>query len=717
MPRAPLAAIARAAGAAVVDGAILGAAIGLAELILVIGRSPLTASGMALTALITIGLAMVLGVALGAPLILALRGLGHHPVLAAIARELAQPGPARVRASTLVIGWVVAIAALGAATALVVLWVTARYRAQVPVAVLSGAMVVITAVALALLASAALPPLARAAARSSHLARATTGRVGVIVALVVAAALIATVDRVLLVTAPAVDALPIIGVVVIVAMLVLVTGLGPAGRLGGRRAGLAFAALIAVAGLALGTVGHAAPARIAISDHGLASTRVLHGLWALTDDDGDGFGDRFGARDCDDGDPAIHPHARDLAGDGVDGNCAGGDPDPATVAAARQTRPSADAGAPRHDLLLVTIDSLRADRTGFGGHRQPTTPVLDQLAARAAHFRRAYSPASLTRRALPALLYGRLPSSLPFSSSRRHPEVLANELPTLATTLAAAGYRTAALLSHRRMPLSAATYRGFAEVLAISDEQVSRHRDNADQVIDRALAWLAEPDPRPRLLWIHLIDPHYPYRPPAAAPELGPGATPYDREVAFVDAQLGRLLQAVSADRTIVAITADHGESFGEHHRRFHGRSLNEPEIHVPLLIAVPGAPPASIATPVSLLDLAPTFLDLLGLPTPAQMTGVSLATAIRSGQPPPPHPVVSELFANGIGGRELIAVQDGDHKLIRDLAAWTVVGFDVVADPGERRPIRAPATLEALTRTLEQALDRELAHLPALGP
>ncbi len=446
----------------------------------------------------------------------------------------------------------------------------------------------------------------------------------------------------------------------------------------------------------------------------MISGHVLRGLWRLTDGDGDGFGDGFGAADCDDRDPRVHPHALDVAGDGVDGNCAGGDPALATVTAARAVRSPIDPGAPRHDVVLVTIDSLRADHTGLAGYRWPTTPNLDALAARAARFDRARSPSPLTRRAVPALLYGRMAATLPFSASRRWPLLVDNALPTLATELTSAGYRTAAIVSHRRLPLSDATYRGFAEVIGLSDELVSRHHDNADQVIDRALAWLATPSAQPRFLWIHLIDPHYPYTPPAAAPRLGAGATAaYDREIAFADAQLGRLIAALSADRTVLAVTADHGEAFGEHHTRFHGHGLGDEETRVPLVIAAPAAPPSTTAAPVTLIDLAPTLLDLVGLDTPAGMTGASLAVTVRTGAPPPARAVLTELFADDAGGRELLAVHVGERALIRDLAAWTVLAYDLAADPGERAPLTDPATRAELTRALELAQDREQASLP----
>lgn len=697
----------------IVDGALVGAAAGLLDASCTLDRAVVGVGDGSLVVLVAIGLAIVAGVVVGTPVIVALRAIGRHPWLRRLGGSLSTPGPRRVAALVYVAGLAVAALALAGATAETVLVVGARYRAPGASAALVAGLVVAVAIVLALLVSAVLPPLAEVASRWRWAQRVTRGSAGGwFVVGAVALSAIAT-DILLDSIAPAWDSTPALLLVVDACGLITVAWLGVASRLGPRRAVIAAAVAAALATVALVGVGRLDRARGAIAADGVGSQRVLRGLWSLTDGDGDGFGDGFGARDCDDGDPRVHPHAPDVAGDGVDGNCAGGDPDPHTVAAARAARPSATPGAPRRDVVLVTIDSMRADHTSLAGYAHPTTPSLAALAARAARFDRAYSPAPLTRRAVPALLYGRMAGALPFSSSRRWPLLLDSPLPTLATTLAAAGYRTAAIVSHRRLPLSDATYRGFAEVIGLSDELVSRHHDNADAVVDRALAWLAAPATQPRFLWIHLIDPHYPYRPPATAPAL-PGASAYDRELAFADAQLGRLLAALSADRTIVAVTADHGEALGEHHRRFHGKSLDEAETRVPLVIAVPGGPPSITTAPVTLVDVAPTLLDLAGLETPAGMTGASLSATVRTGAAPPPRAVVTELFDDGAGGRELVAVHDGDRKLVRDLAAWTVTAYDLARDPHERAPLTDAATIAALTRALGLALDREQGTLPA---
>ena len=705
--------VARALGCAVVDGAIAGAAAGVIDMLFALGGPDVPALDAPLTFAILLGLTTLAGVVAGAPLILVARAIGRHPALRATRARLAAPGAPRVEALVHVIGGVVAVIGVAVAIAVLALAVGGRYRSPGPSAALVAALALAIGLGALWATTLALPPLGRLLGRQPGARWATRGRVGGGLLVLAVAVFLGTLDEAAARLAPAWDARPGIGLVAQVLCVLAVAAIGVAHRLERQRW---IAVVVAAAGLisaGLGTIGRAATARAAIAQHGLASGHVLRGLWHLTDGDGDGFGDGFGGHDCDDADPRVHPHALDLAGDGVDGNCAGGDPDLATISAARAARPAADPSAPHHDIVIVTIDSMRADHTSLAGYHLATTPNLAALATRAARFDRALSPSPLTRRALPALLYGRMAATLPFSPSRRWPLLLDSEFPTLASTLAAAGYRTAAIVSHRRLPLSDATYRGFAEVIGLSDELVSRHHDNADAVIDRALAWLATPSAAPRLLWIHLIDPHYPYRPPAAAPALGPSASGYDRELAFADAQLGRLIAALSADRTVLAVTADHGEALGEHPLRFHGRGLDDGETHVPLVIAIPDGLTSATAAPVTLIDLAPTLLDLVGLDTPAGMTGVSLAATVRTGAAPPARAVLTELFDDDAGGRELIAVHVGDRKLIRDLAAWTVAAYDLAADPGERAPLRDPAVIAELTRALEAAQDREQAALP----
>jgi choline-sulfatase len=280
----------------------------------------------------------------------------------------------------------------------------------------------------------------------------------------------------------------------------------------------------------------------------------------------------------------------------------------------------------RPNLLLVTLDTVRADHLGCYGYALAETPNLDRLAREGVRFAHASSPVPLTLPAHASILTGLLP---PHHGVRNNGTGgLPAGTATLATRLAAAGYRTGAfvaafVLDHRF---------GLQPGFEVYDDEVNRDPNAgwvleaerpANQVVDRALAWLGRNDSRPFFLWVHLYDAHAPYNPPSPQRERHPGR-PYDGAIAFDDEQLGRLLAAIDeADRrgerkwTVVAVAADHGESLGEHGEATHGLLLYEPALAVPMLLRAPGLAPRVVTTPVGLVDLAPTLAGLLRLPPP----------------------------------------------------------------------------------------------------
>lgn len=354
--------------------------------------------------------------------------------------------------------------------------------------------------------------------------------------------------------------------------------------------------------------------------------------------------------------------------------------------------PSAGGGQPH--LLLVTLDTVRADHLGAYGAKDAETPVLDGLAARGLRFETAVSPAPLTLPSHASLLTGLLP---PRHGLRNNGAgALPKDLPTLATVLSAAGYRTGAFVSafvlDRRFGIS----RGFDRY----DDEVSRDvagalaadaERPADQTVDRALAWLAEgeKDPRPFFLWIHLYDAHAPYAPPEPFAGRHPGR-PYDGEIAFADQQLGRLLAELErrglAGRTVTAVTADHGEALGEHGELTHGLLLYEPTLRVPLLVAGPGLPAGrALKTPAGLVDLGPTLAGLLGRPlkpVSGALDGRDLSAALRSGSEPPAGELYSETrYPMLFGWSPLSALR---RRSLKYIAAPRPELYDLGRDPAE---------------------------------
>ena len=357
-----------------------------------------------------------------------------------------------------------------------------------------------------------------------------------------------------------------------------------------------------------------------------------------------------------------------------------------------------DRDRPRQpNLLLVTLDTVRADHLGCYGDRQAVTPWLDRLAAGGVRFASASSAVPLTLPSHTSILSGLLP---PHHGLRNNGAGgLRAGTATLATVLAGAGYRTGAfvgafVLDHRF---------GLAPGFAVYDDEIERDpRAGAvleaerpgREVVDRALAWLAKEDSRPFFLWVHLYDAHAPYTPPPAWAARHPGR-PYDGEISAVDEQVGRLLAELRRrgleGKTAVAVAADHGESLGEHGELTHGLLLYEPTLRVPLLLRAPWTLKARVVqTPVSLVDLAPTLAGLLGRPFPGALDGRDLAPALAAGAEPPAAEVYAETrYPATFGWSPLAALRRRDLKYI---SAPKPELYDLGRDPAEAADLLAKA-------------------------
>jgi arylsulfatase A-like enzyme/Flp pilus assembly protein TadD len=297
-------------------------------------------------------------------------------------------------------------------------------------------------------------------------------------------------------------------------------------------------------------------------------------------------------------------------------------------------------------VLLVTLDTTRADRLGCYGHAAALTPHLDGLAASGVRFDAAYSPSPMTLPAHATLLTGLEPPSHGVRLNGRHR--LPDGVPTIAEALRAKGYRTGAFVAAYVLDRRFGLDRGFevydddlrdARPQAVA-EKLSVYR-GADRVADAARAWL-EPIARagtPFFAWVHFYDPHYPdHVNPSLAGTKFAGVASYDGEVAFMDQQLGRLLDLLDATGragdTLVVAVADHGEGLGDHGEHEHGYLLNEEILRVPLVVRSPGRarPGAVVPAVVALADVAPTILDAVGVTAARPLDGRSLRTALEGG-------------------------------------------------------------------------------------
>lgn len=372
---------------------------------------------------------------------------------------------------------------------------------------------------------------------------------------------------------------------------------------------------------------------------------------------------------------------------------------------------------PRWNVLIVTLDTTRADRMGVYGHAAAQTPAFDGLAQRGVLFERAYATAPMTLPSHATMFTGLQPleHGLTTNGSGRLPE----ELTTLAELLAQRGCRTGAFVGAFVLDSKFGLDQGFEtynDDLSGTPRPVDvLHRERpGNVVVDAALKWLDEQRQERFHCWIHLYDPHLPYLP---HPDNGadPFAdAPYDGEIAFADRQLARVLDYLAQhqldDRTLVVVVGDHGEGLDEHHEHGHGYQLYESTLRVPLVIVPPGDGPRGlrIPEPVSLVDLCPTLLDLLGLTSTDNVSGASLA-GVWSGEPVAPRACFSmtnePLLDNGWS--PLRSLTTADWKYVRTPKPEL---YDLRADPGETtnlaeaQPDRV-ADLEAQLAALEAGL------------
>lgn len=374
--------------------------------------------------------------------------------------------------------------------------------------------------------------------------------------------------------------------------------------------------------------------------------------------------------------------------------------------------PPAGGTAARPNILLVTIDTWRADRL-----RPDLTPHLSAVAAGGVSFAAARSAVPLTLPSHATILTGLLP---PAHGVRENGGVLAGAHPTVARLLHDAGYQTGAFVGafvlDRRF--------GLADGFDVYDDRIARDPNATERldaerpaqaVVDAALSWLnargepapataGQPDAAPFFLWVHVYDPHAPYVDHGSSREADPTRR-YDGEIAYVDAQLGRLFDRLRSphliDRTAIILAGDHGEGLGEHGEQTHGMLVYDATLRVPLAIAGPRIVPARREDPVSLADIAPTILGLAGAGKRAGMTGSNLlreaaARAAGDGYAETNYPRVA-------GWSTLRALTDGRWKTIR--AGRAVELYDLRADPGETKNLDASQspTAAAMLRRLDE--------------
>jgi arylsulfatase A-like enzyme/Flp pilus assembly protein TadD len=336
-----------------------------------------------------------------------------------------------------------------------------------------------------------------------------------------------------------------------------------------------------------------------------------------------------------------------------------------TPAAAVLLAALASPASPRPNVLLITVDTLRPDALGWVAG-SGATPELDRLARAGYRFRAAVSPAPLTLPAHGSILTGLVPRR---HGMRDNGQPLAADVVTLAGILGQRGYATGAFVSGFPLARAFGLDRGFGRYDdQLPDGPPDRRERRADGTTAAAAAWIASSS-EPWFAWVHYYDPHDPYEPPSAWSRPGPRGA-YDGEVAYVDAAIATLRRGVEG-RTqgplLTVFAGDHGESLGEHGESTHGFFLYECTLAVPLAFHFPGrVAPGESGEAARLVDVTPTVLDLLGVPIPSGLDGVSLKPMLsgRAQALPPAYVETLRPWAS-YGWSPLRAVRDSDWKLI----------------------------------------------------
>ena len=295
------------------------------------------------------------------------------------------------------------------------------------------------------------------------------------------------------------------------------------------------------------------------------------------------------------------------------------------------------------NIILITLDTTRADRMGFLGSKRGLTPNLDSLAQQAAAFSRAYSQVPLTTPSHATILTGTYPQ---FNHVSDLGSPLGKDLPYLPDILRQHGYRTAAFVGSQVLDPKSAAAPGFDRGFETYDAPFHIRGQGEDRyhsverrgmaVVESASAWLDQHPQGPFFLWLHFYDPHDPYDPPPPF-KAQYAASPYDGEIAYVDFAVGKLLTTLRSrglyDQSLIVVVADHGEAFGEHGEWSHGLFLYDETIHVPLLIKLPSAGSGRrlIESRVGLIDIAPTLLQEVGIAAPSAMQGQSLLELVKA--------------------------------------------------------------------------------------
>jgi len=472
-------------------------------------------------------------------------------------------------------------------------------------------------------------------------------------------------------------------------------------------------------------------AKIALLRETLVSAALVEVYQRGWDRDGDGVATVLGENDCDDTRPDVYPGARDVPGNGIDEDCWGGDAIPQQrkepteeeilLAASRPHLPPAPNASGRYNVVMILMDTVRWQNTSLSGYKRDTTPRLQALGSRGTIFTRVWSQAPQTKSSAPSILTGRYTSEVYRSTDlwlRFYPENL-----TFPEMLQEAGYRTAAVASHEFFNHRFGLSQGFEHWdLGILRQPTLLWMGCSEELTRRGIEYLSasQNDDRPFFLWMHYIDPHHPYAMHKGYSLYGTNDIDlYDGEIRYTDEMVGRLIDWIEASpygkSTIIIVHSDHGEGFREHGYSYHGQSLYEDQIRVPLVLYVPGQTPRVVSQPTGIIDLAPTVLAAARVHPRVKLQGESLIPLVLGAEERPDRLIFSEIIPDErhVSRKAMIkwpykleyAVTQGYFKL-----------YDIERDPLETRDLMKaePETAAELVHTMRQWMSTTLEEIPA---
>lgn len=498
-------------------------------------------------------------------------------------------------------------------------------------------------------------------------------------------------------------------------------------RLSRRRrwvVGLLAVALLGLHVVAIVALGSRAPVGHAAAEFTGFGGSLLRAYRSVVDVDGDGFSPILGGGDCNDFDATAHPGGTEILNDGVDQNCIGGDAtgtgegDDVAFVAVPSSVPE------NTNVLLVTIDTVRADHFGAYGYERATTPNIDALAADGIVFDNAWAHAPSTRYSMPAILTGRYPLHVYYDYSINPWPGLLPRADTIAEVMSRRGLRTAAVTNHwyfapvREMDQGFDSYDNSNARLHRQDPRLgpasSSGSSSAEQT-DAALEALEAFGDERFFLWVHYYDPHFTYERHEGIESFGGSEVDlYDHEVLFTDHHVGRLFTALRDrglyDETIVVVTGDHGEGFGEHGVTQHGYHLYAAQTKVPLIMRIPGVAPRRVSTAAGHVDILPTLANLAGATPSEDMMGRSLLGLATGESPEDPSRYVFQHVEWGAGGiNDIRGAASAECHVVHYISPhsrWEL--YRAVGDPDEEsNVIDSPGPCEGARPSLEAWIER----------